>query len=104
MRRRPGRSEDPFSVLDVAPSATDEQVRAAWLEAVRLHPPDRDPEAFRRIREAYETLQKEEDRLSYRLFGMPGIQNFADLARRFEGEPRRCGVGLWREILRERPS
>ncbi len=45
---------NPFAVLGIEETADDEQVRAAYLAAVRRSPPDRDPEGFRRVREAYE--------------------------------------------------
>ena len=39
------------------PDATDEQIHAAYLEQVRQHPPDRDPDQFECIRDAFEQLR-----------------------------------------------
>lgn len=47
-------NEDPFKVLGIDSSANAETVRAKYLELVRLHPPDRDPAMFAKIRYAYE--------------------------------------------------
>ena len=47
----------PYSVLGVGPDASPSQVRLAYHRQVREHPPERDPEGFKRIREAYETLR-----------------------------------------------
>ena len=47
----------PYSILGVEPEATPAQVRVAYYRLVREHPPERDPEGFKRIREAYETLR-----------------------------------------------
>ena len=55
---------NPFTVLGLEETADDEAVRAAYLAAVRRSPPDRDPEGFRHIREAYEALQDYERRLA----------------------------------------
>ena len=44
---------DPFAVLGLDETADDEAVRGAYVRALRVSPPDRDPEGFRRIREAY---------------------------------------------------
>lgn len=48
---------NPFDVLglsDAAPTRAD--VRRAYAARLRVHPPDRDPAGFRRIRDAYEAL------------------------------------------------
>lgn len=42
----------PHLVLGVAATATAEEARAAYLDAVRRHPPDRAPERFRRLHAA----------------------------------------------------
>jgi curved DNA-binding protein CbpA len=44
-------------ILEIPPAATAEEVRAAYLRGVKEHPPDRDPEAFEKLRDAYETLR-----------------------------------------------
>ena len=45
---------DPTDVLGISPEATDEDIRAAYLLKVREYPPDRSPEQFEKVREAYE--------------------------------------------------
>jgi hypothetical protein len=47
---------DPYQVLGVSPGASLDEIRQAYWEQVRAHPPERDPEAFKRIRAAYEQL------------------------------------------------
>jgi curved DNA-binding protein CbpA len=42
--------------LGVGPGADRAQIRAAYKKLAVLHPPDRDPEGFRAIRDAYELL------------------------------------------------
>jgi curved DNA-binding protein CbpA len=69
---------------------------------VRRHPPDRDPEGFREVREAYALLSDPEVRLTQRLFGRPGLRRLGDLARLFEAAPRRAGFAPFRALLRER--
>jgi hypothetical protein len=48
--------DDARSVLGVAPGSDAAAVRRAYRRLVASHPPDRDPEAFRRIRDAYELV------------------------------------------------
>ena len=49
--------EEARQVLGVEAGATPEEVRRAYLRAVRSHRPERDPEGFRRVREAFEVLR-----------------------------------------------
>lgn len=42
----------PHLILGVAASASVEEARAAYLEKVRRHPPDREPERFRELHRA----------------------------------------------------
>ena len=59
---------NPFIILDVAETADDDTIKKAYLQQVREHPPERDPERFQTIRAAYETIKTRRDRLRYRLF------------------------------------
>jgi len=91
---------DPIEVLGISQNATDEEIRAAYLLKVRECPPDRAPEQFEKIRDAYETLRDPRRRLRHRLFsvdpGVPLASLFNDEAR-----PRRfVGHGPWLEVLK----
>jgi hypothetical protein len=48
-------------------------VRQAYLAAIRRHPPERDPERFRLINQAYAAIESEDDRLK-REIGLPGAR------------------------------
>ena len=54
---------DPYAVLGVDPRATLDEIKAAYFALVRAHPPERDPEGFKRIRAAYEQLRDADRRL-----------------------------------------
>jgi curved DNA-binding protein CbpA len=60
----------PFFVLGVDHDATDEQVAARYRELVRAYPPDRAPEQFAEIRQAFEALADRRRRLYTRLYYM----------------------------------
>jgi len=51
---------EAFATLELGEHAaiTPEAIRRAYLRQVRAHPPERDPEGFRRVREAYELAQR----------------------------------------------
>ena len=50
-------AEDPWTVLGLVPGVSPEEIRAAWLREVRIHPPEDDPDGFERVRDAYESLR-----------------------------------------------
>ncbi len=62
---------DPFTILGVTADASEEVVRARYLELVKQHPPDREPEKFREIREAFEAA-KDPLTVAKRLISPPG--------------------------------
>ena len=47
----------PYEVLGVPLDASDEQIRKAYLENVRLSPPERNPDVFKDVRRAYGMLK-----------------------------------------------
>ncbi len=47
-------STNPFEVLGLSMDADEATVRARYLELVRQYPPDRDPDMFTQVRQAYE--------------------------------------------------
>lgn len=56
--------------LGVEPDATGAEIRRAYLEKVREHPPERDPEGFKRVREAYEHLRSPRKRAELALLDL----------------------------------
>ena len=48
---------DPREILGISPTASEDDVRAAYLLKVKQYPPDRSPEQFERVRDAYEALR-----------------------------------------------
>ena len=59
---------DPYTVLDLALDSTDEAIRRRYLQLVRTYTPERAPERFAAIREAYDKLRDPVSRLRYRVF------------------------------------
>ena len=86
---------DPWAVLGVDMDATDQQVRAAYIDKVRQHPPDRDQEQFERVRDAYEEL-RDPRRRAKRMF--LSVDPYQELPSLLAGEPpprRHVGSALW---------
>ena len=56
---------DLYEVMEVPSNASTEEVHDAYYRAVRRHPPERDPEGFRRVQAAYEILKSPTARREY---------------------------------------
>ncbi len=52
-----------FQTLKVSPSDNSQTIRRAYLDAIRRHPPESAPQAFKRITHAYEQIDTEEKRI-----------------------------------------
>lgn len=90
---------EKYQILDLTQAATPEEIKRAYYRLVRLHPPEKDPEKFKAIRSAYETLSDPKARAAYdsletygeevnSLFGeaeaLMNDQKFEDALRRFK--------------------
>ena len=59
---------NPYLVLAVPPDANDQTIRRAYLEAIKISPPDHDPRRFQAVSGAYEQIKDEPSRHRYTLF------------------------------------
>ena len=55
--------ENPYVVLGLTRTATLDEIKQAYFLQVRQHPPEREPDAFKRIRAAYDQLKTSEKRI-----------------------------------------
>jgi curved DNA-binding protein CbpA len=60
--------ESPYKILGVERTASESEIKQAYFALVREHPPERDPEGFKRIRAAYEKLRAGGERAETDLF------------------------------------
>lgn len=65
-------ADDPYTILGVAPTATSEEIKEAWLSRLSLYHPDRHPEnsdwftrQAARLNEAYQRLKEPARRQAY---------------------------------------
>lgn len=54
-----------YSLLEVGQSASAEEIKRSYFRLVRRYPPEKEPEKFRLIRQAYETLSDPRARTQY---------------------------------------
>ena len=66
-------TDEPYRILGVAPGADEAEVRAAYRAALRRHPPEGDPQGFKRLRAAYEAVRDPAAAASTALFAGPRI-------------------------------
>ena len=90
---------DASQILGVPVEAGEEEIRAAYLKAVIEHPPDRSPEQFEKIRDAYETLRDPRKRMREMLSARPW-DPFAALFSGLQSERRFAGPRPWIEVLK----
>lgn len=64
-----------YERLGVSPDASREEIKLAYVEAVREYPPERHPDQFQRIREAFETLYDPESRTEYDATSNPAVED-----------------------------
>jgi hypothetical protein len=92
----------PNEILGVGANAGEEEIRNAYLNKVKEFPPDRSPEEFERIRDAYDTLRDPRKR-ARAMFVSAG--SGAPLVSLIEGRRMRrifAGPQPWREVLKNK--
>jgi curved DNA-binding protein CbpA len=90
------------ALLGVTADADEKTLREAYLQKVREHPPDRDPERFEQIRDAYEHLRDPRTRARQvlRCADEPG-QPLTHLLEGRAPARRFVGAKLWLDVLKE---
>jgi DnaJ-domain-containing protein 1 len=94
--------EDPWRVLGVETQAGDEEIRQAYLRGVREHPPDRSPEEFERIRDAYDQLRDARRRAMVSLQSNPCDAPLENLLADFSETHRFLGPTPWLQLIQEK--
>jgi len=89
-------------ILGVSESATVEEVRAAYLEKVKEFPPDRSPEEFEKIRDAYDRLRDPRHRAKSVLLCPDAIEPLASLTNGMKPQRIFAGPQAWREVLKSK--
>ena len=80
---------DPYAVLGVSRGADDVTIRTRYLELVRQFPPERAPERFAEIREAYDRLRDPIVSLESRLFEVSAPFTFESIVAEARPDVRR---------------
>jgi len=101
-RNGPAASDgSPHALLGVAEDADPQAIRAAYLAKVKEFPPDREPRAFERIRDAYEQLKASRQRSRDRLLAADPVAPIRTVIDQ-DRAARHVGPEPWLALLRER--
>lgn len=97
-----GPNDDPTAILGVSAEAGDQEIRQAYLQKVKEFPPDRSPEQFERVRDAYETLRDPRRRTQRMLLAVDPDAPLASLLGGENDDRRFVGLDPWLAVLKER--
>jgi len=70
---------DPYLTLGVSPDADEATLRRRYLELVRQNPPEKCPQEFAEIHEAYGQLRDPVTRLQRQVFGLRSDESLDDI-------------------------
>ena len=89
-------------LLNVSTAATDQELRAAYLRKVQQHPPDRDPDLFEKIRDAYEQLRNPDTRARLVLQDSDFAPTLESMLDGLAQQRPYVGSQLWIDLLKEK--
>jgi DnaJ-class molecular chaperone len=91
----------PYELLAVTELATDAEIKQAYLQQVKLNPPDRDQAKFQQLHSAYETIKDATEREKIALFNYPEA-DFDDLLDQafMDSEPSLITADHFEQLLR----
>lgn len=93
--------EEAMALLSVGEDASAQTLHGAYLQMIRKHPPDRDPEMFEKIRNAYELLRDPAIRARRVLAGPDPHMPLPELLVGQKQLRRFVGPELWLAVLKE---
>jgi tetratricopeptide (TPR) repeat protein len=96
-----------YSILEIDPSANEKEIKNAYVKMIRKYPPEKAPEQFKKIREAYEILINPLRRAEYEARSEYGdkIDNLENLAEELmENERYEEAIIQYKKILIIEPS
>ncbi|MDZ7852214.1 MAG: J domain-containing protein [Halomonas sp.] len=95
---------DPYLLLGVDDQADDATIAAAYRQALRRFPPERDANMFQAIQTAYGRIATRRQRLAHELFDTdpPALDDILERAAPRE-RPGRPSLRQWHDLLNGEP-
>jgi hypothetical protein len=85
-----------YLIFDLPHDSTEDEIRQAYLDNVRKYPPEKDPQRFRKLTQAYENIKNNRVRIYNQLHPFENISDCEDkLFELAKVKPmKRCRLGL----------
>lgn len=99
--------ENLYEILNISKDADEKGIKKAYTKMLRKYPPEKNPEEFKKVREAYETLINRDTRVEYDAFSEFGeiIQQHSEKANEaMEKEDYKVAIKEYKKILIIEPS
>ena len=87
-------------ILGIAANASADEIRVAYLDKVKQFPPDRSPEEFEKIRDAYSMLSDPRRQAKAMLLSPDTGATLAAFIDDLKTRRIFAGPRLWREVLK----
>jgi DnaJ-class molecular chaperone len=93
---------NPYHTLGVTESATDEDIRTAYLASLRQYSPELYPQQFQQIQQANDLIKNDDCRLRYRLFHVDTIssETIAEYIKPDNKSNKRVGFETFQAVLK----
>jgi hypothetical protein len=98
----PSLEEDPHKILGITEDAGAQEIRAAYLSKIKEYPPERCPDAFEGIRDAYNILSDPRRRTLRMLLSADPEASVVMLLDNHEKNRGFVGPDLWLAVMMER--
>lgn len=95
--------DEARQLLEIRREADEEEIRAAYVRKVKQYPPDRSPQEFEQVQEAYEAL-RDTRRQAQDILGSVPNQPLTSLLEGRQSERRFTGPALWLAVLTEKKA
>jgi curved DNA-binding protein CbpA len=95
-----------YEILGLTAAATTPEIKRAYFATVRKYPPERFPEEFKRVKEAYDTLADPESRLLYDQGDRnPEVRKYLDKAKQaYDQEDYETALTYLEKVLQIAPQ
>ena len=97
---RPMSCESASAILGIGVSADESEIRAAYLSKVKQYPPERCPEEFQRVREAYELLRSPRERTRRRFLALDAERPLRELLEIPTPQRQFLGPQAWLQAMK----
>jgi DnaJ-class molecular chaperone len=94
--------EDPQNILGVSQDADAGEIRSAYLNKIKEYPPEKCPQEFERVRDAYEILSDPRHRARAMLQSANPATSLATLLDNQKQGRQFVGPDVWLAVMREK--